>query len=85
PAPTTMKPLIHLVGQAPGNVVALIQRGDVVDSALFLDGEARAVPPAAVDEIAELSWPDGEARSIELPGLGWYRMVGQPGDGDEIL
>ncbi|PRC48408.1 two-component sensor histidine kinase, partial [Mycobacterium sp. ITM-2017-0098] len=42
PAPTTMKPLIHLVGQAPGNVVALIQRGDVVDSALFLDGEARA-------------------------------------------
>ncbi|PRC48705.1 two-component sensor histidine kinase, partial [Mycobacterium sp. ITM-2017-0098] len=42
-------------------------------------------PPAAVDEIAELSWPDGEARSIELPGLGWYRMVGQPGDGDEIL
>jgi two-component system sensor histidine kinase TrcS len=31
-----------------------------------------------------MSW-SGEPRSVELPGLGWYRMVGRPGDGNEIL
>jgi two-component system sensor histidine kinase TrcS len=85
PAPGTMKPLTQLVGQAPDNVVALIRRGEVVDSAFFLDGEARAAPPAAVDAIAELSWTDPQPRSIKLPELGWYRMVGVPGDGDEVL
>ena len=85
PAPGTMKPLTHFIGQAPGNVVALIQNGKVVDSAFFGDGEARKAPQAAVDTIAGLSWSDPEPRTIELPGLGWYRMVGRPGDGDEIL
>ncbi|MDA2893154.1 HAMP domain-containing sensor histidine kinase [Mycolicibacterium sp. BiH015] len=85
PAPGSMKPLTHFIGQAPGNVVALIQNGEVVDSAFFGDGEARKAPQAAVDTIAGLSWSDPEPRTVELPGLGWYRMVGKPGDGDEIL
>jgi two-component system, OmpR family, sensor histidine kinase TrcS len=84
PAPGTMKPLVNLVGQAPGNVVARIQDGRVVDSAFFSDGAAGPAPPAAVATIAGLSWST-EPRTVELPGLGWYRMEGRPGDGDEVL
>jgi two-component system, OmpR family, sensor histidine kinase TrcS len=85
PAPGTMKPLTYLLGQAPGNVVALIQRGKVVDSAVFVDGEAGPAPASAVSTIAAQSWTGSTPRSIELPGLGYYRMDGRPGDGDEVL
>ena len=85
PAPDAMKPLTQLIGQAPGNVVALIQNGEVVDSAIFGDGDARPAPPAAIAAIAERSWTDPQPHTVELPDLGWYRMVGRPGDGDEIL
>ena len=85
PPPGTMKPLTHLIGQAPGNVIALMQNGKVVDSAYFLDGEARPAPAEAVERIAEMSWAGTEPRTVELPGLNWYRMVARPGDGDEIL
>ncbi|VEG53814.1 integral membrane sensor signal transduction histidine kinase [Mycolicibacterium aurum] len=85
PAPDSMKPLTYLIGQAPGNIVALIQNGEVVDSAYFGDGEAQRAPAAALETIAELSWTNPQPRSIELPGLGWYRMVGRPGNDDEVL
>jgi len=85
PPPGEMKPLTYLIGQAPGNVVALIQDGKVVDSAYFVEGEARPAPPEAVARIAESSWTGTEPRTVELPGLNWYRMVARPGDGDEVL
>jgi two-component system sensor histidine kinase TrcS len=85
PAPGAMKPLVHLIGQAPDNVVALIQDGQVVDAAHFLDGSAEQAPAEAVARIAEMAWTDPQPRSVELPGLGWYRMVGRPGAGNEIL
>jgi hypothetical protein len=57
-----MKPLTQLIGQAPGNVVALVQNGKVVDSALFLDGEAQQAPAAAMTAPALLvtAWPTDE-------------------------
>jgi two-component system sensor histidine kinase TrcS len=55
PPPGAMKPLTQLIGQAEGNVVALIQGGKVVDSAYFVDGEARPAPQMAVDAIADIS------------------------------
>ncbi|MCV7300757.1 HAMP domain-containing histidine kinase [Mycobacterium barrassiae] len=85
PPPGDMKPLTQLVGQAEGNVVALIQGGKVVDSAYFVDGEARPAPQQALDAIAAAADEGPAAQTIELPGLGWYRMVSQPGDGDEVL
>ncbi|MCV7168532.1 HAMP domain-containing histidine kinase [Mycobacterium manitobense] len=85
PPPGTTKPLANFVGQAPGNVIALIRGGEVVDSAYFVDGEARPVPTDAVEAVADTA-PDGaEPRSVELPGLGWYRVASRPGDGGEIL
>jgi two-component system sensor histidine kinase TrcS len=85
PPPGSMKPLTYLIGQAPENVIALIQDGKVVDSAYFVDGEARPAPPAAVARIAELSWTGAEPRTVKLPDLDHYRMVARPGDGNEIL
>lgn len=85
PASGTMKPLTNLIGQAPDNVVALIQDGQVVDAAHFLDGSAEQAPAGAVARIAEMSWTDPQPRTVELPGLGWYRMAGRPGDGNEVL
>ena len=51
PPSGAMKPLTQLIGQAPGNVIALIQHGKVVDSAYFLDGEAGPAPDAVVAKI----------------------------------
>ncbi|MGE2730500.1 sensor histidine kinase [Mycolicibacterium vaccae] len=85
PAPGSMKPLVHLIGQAPGNVVALIQDGQVVDTAHFGDGDAQPAPDAAVERIAALAWTGPQPRTVELPGLGWYRMASRAGDGDEVV
>ena len=85
PGPGEMKPLVNLIGQAQGNVVALIQGGQVVDSAHFLPDDAVPAPPQALATIAETAWADGQIRTVELPGLGWYRMAGQSGEDGEIL
>lgn len=85
PGPGEMKPLVHLIGQAQGNVVALIQDGQVVDSAHFGADDATPAPPQALSTIAQTSWTDGQIHTVELPGLGWYRMVGQPGEAGEML
>ncbi|MGW0159471.1 sensor histidine kinase [Mycobacterium sp. NPDC003323] len=85
PGPGEMKPLVNLIGQAQGNVVALIQDGRVVDSAHFLADAAAPAPAEALATIEQTSWGDGQIRTVELPGLGWYRMVGRPGDGGEML
>ncbi|ORB27946.1 HAMP domain-containing sensor histidine kinase [Mycolicibacterium parafortuitum] len=85
PPPGTMKPLTHLIGQAPDNVVVLIRNGEAVDSAVFGDGDAQQAAPDAVAAIAGLDWTDPTVRTVKVPGLGWYRMVSRPGDGDEFL
>jgi two-component system sensor histidine kinase TrcS len=85
PPPDAMKPLTHLTGQAPGNVIALIRDGKVVDSAYFIDGEARPAPKDAAAKIDEINWAGTEPRTVELPELGYYRMVARPGDGNELL
>ena len=85
PAPGAMKPLRDFMGQAPGNVIALIRNGEVVDSAYFVGDEGLPAPPAAIAALAEAPPVGAEPISIELPGLDWYRMISRPGDGDEIL
>ncbi|OPX06172.1 two-component sensor histidine kinase [Mycobacterium sp. AT1] len=85
PAPRSMKPLSQVVGQAPGNVVLLVRDGEVVDSALFGDGDAGPVPADAIAELARESWAGEESETTWLPGLGLYRMVGRPGGAGELL
>lgn len=85
PPPGTMKPLTNFAGQAPGNVIAVVRQGGVSDSAYFADGEARRLPPEVADRIVAVAAGAVEPRSVELPGLGWYRMIARPGDDGETL
>ncbi|MET0896403.1 MAG: HAMP domain-containing sensor histidine kinase [Mycobacterium sp.] len=85
PPTGAMKPLKDFLGQAPGNVIALIRNGQVVDSAHFVGDEGRPAPPAALEDLAQATAIGAEPRSIELPGLGWYRMISRPGDAGEVL
>ena len=85
PPPGATKPLVQFIGQAPGNVIALVRNGRVVDSALFADGDAGPAPAAAVDKIAATAWTDGEAHTGWLPGLGKYLMKSTRGDTGETL
>ncbi|WP_102143387.1 sensor histidine kinase [Mycobacterium hubeiense] len=85
PPPGAMKPLTQVVGQAPGNVIALIQNREVVDSALFSDGEASPAPEAVAAKISSLAEGAGGKREVDLPGLGEYLMESRPGDGDELM
>ncbi len=65
-----------VLGQGEGTVVAIVQRGQVVESG-YLDqyGEPRAIPAEARDTILELI-ADGRPHTIDLGGeLGDYRMV----------
>jgi two-component system sensor histidine kinase TrcS len=57
----------------------------VVDTAYFVDETARPAPASVGPALLTAAAGGAEPRSIELPGLGWYRMVSQPGDGGEIL
>jgi two-component system, OmpR family, sensor histidine kinase TrcS len=86
PPPGAMKPLTQVVGQAPGNVIALIQGGKVVNSAHFEDGEAGPASGEVVDEITKLAaWIGTGKHEVELAGHGEYLMEVRPGDGDERL
>jgi two-component system sensor histidine kinase TrcS len=85
PPPGAMKPLTQVVGQAPKNVIALIQNGKVVDSAIFHDGTAGPAPQDVVAEMPTLATQDTGKRDVWLPGLGEYIIETRPGDGNEIL
>ena len=73
PPPGAMKPMANLTGQAPGNVVAIIRSGRVVDSAHFVEGGAEPLPAAAIEVLATSPWR-AEPRTFELPGLGWSQF-----------
>ena len=80
-----MKPLNQLIGQAPGNIVVLIRDGGVVDSALFGDGDATAVPQDTLADILDHAEAGGGSATEWLDGLGSYRFVGREGGRGEIL
>jgi len=85
PPPGAMKPLTQVIGQAPKNVIALIQNGKVVDSAIFHDGSAGPCAEHVVADLPKLATEGTGKRNVWLPGLGEYLMETRPGDGNEIL
>jgi two-component system, OmpR family, sensor histidine kinase TrcS len=85
PPPGAMKPLTQVVGQAPKNVIALIQNGKVVDSAIFHDGTAGPAPQDVVETVPQLAMQGTGKHDVWLPGLGEYIMEIRPGDGNEVL
>lgn len=78
--------LSAFVGQAPGNLIAVVQDGEVVQSAIFSDGEPRPAPRAVVDALDNLDWSAPGPRTVKLPELGAYRLASEvSSDGDVLL
>lgn len=78
--------LSAFVGQAPGNLIAVLHDGEVVQSAVFSDGEPRAAPRAVVDALDGLDWSAAGPRTVKLPELGAYRLASEIStDGDVLL
>ena len=73
------------VGQAPGNLIAVLHDGVVVRSAVFPDGEPTAASSEVVSAIGAQSWGSVAPRTADLPGLGSYRLAGEDVGGGDIL
>lgn len=74
------------VGQAPGNVIAMLHNGRVVQASVFPDGEPTAASNDVVAAINVQSWQSLDPRTVSLPGLGWYRLGGESvGEGDVLV
>lgn len=78
--------LTAFVGQAPGNLIAVMHDGVVLRSAVFSDDEPRPAPDAVVAALDEHQWGEDAPRTIELPGLGAYRLASHvAADGDVLV
>ncbi|CDO09608.1 sensor histidine kinase [Mycolicibacterium cosmeticum] len=78
--------LSAFVGQAPGNLIAVVHDGEVVQSAVFSDGEPRPAPRAVVAALDDVDWSRSGPRTVKLPELGAYRMAAeQSSDGDFLV
>lgn len=85
PAPTAFKPLSHLIGQAPGNIVVRIVDGGVVDAAMF-GGDETVQPPAdALEDLVRHATVFAEAEDDWLDDLGLYLVTTRPGAPGEVL
>ncbi len=75
--------LSAFVGQAPGNLIAVVHDGEVVQSAVFSDGEPRPAPRAVVEALDGLDWSQAGPRTVKLPELGAYRLAAEATGGQE--
>lgn len=78
-------PMTEFMGQAHGNLIAVLRDGAVVNSAVFSDDEARAAPDDVVAAIDAESWKDGAPRTVRLASLGSYRIQSRALDGGDRL
>ncbi|WP_368497414.1 sensor histidine kinase [Herbiconiux sp. A18JL235] len=92
--PHPEKPLTDYTGQAPGTVIALLDEGSgdgsggvatVIDSARFSDSDAEALPPAVVAQLEAASLEPGTQQTLQLDGLGSYRVAVEPDSRGDLL
>ncbi|QYF73112.1 cell wall metabolism sensor histidine kinase WalK [Cryobacterium sp. PAMC25264] len=82
------KSLVDFVGHGRGSVIAILWRGDVVDSALFSDTGAVVLTTDVAADIArsvEASGGTAPNRTLELGELGRYRLATVVNDGDVLV
>ncbi|MBU9766647.1 HAMP domain-containing protein [Mycobacterium sp. TNTM28] len=77
--------LTAFVGQAPGNLIAVLHNGEVVQSAVFSDNEPHPAPVAVTQALDQYNWADEHPRTVKLPVLGAYRVSSQPADNGDVL
>lgn len=71
--------------QTPGNVLAVLRNGKVIGSAVFTEGEPYPAPAEVVAAIDAHHWHNGPPQSMELGGLGSYRVETRVADEDDLL
>jgi two-component system sensor histidine kinase TrcS len=77
--------LTAFAGQAPGNLIAVLHDGAVVQSAVFPDGEPEPTPAGVSEAVGAQRWANLAPRTVKLPELGWYRLAGQDAGGGDVL
>jgi two-component system sensor histidine kinase TrcS len=78
--------LTNFTSQAPGTLIALLDGGAVVDSAVFSDGDTEPAPATAVDSIEALDWNHDVPRTVTLGDLGTYRIASSDaGSGERLI
>lgn len=85
PDPATTEELTEFIGQGPGNLIAVLRKGTVVESALFSDTGADPAPQDVVGVIESQAWSDGPPRTFEFPNLGFYRVQSREAEGGDRL
>lgn len=83
--PHYVKPLIEFGGQAPGTMIALLNDGVVIDSAVFSDSEPAPLNSDAIRQIEGSAWASGERQDFDVAGLGDMRMQSLAHDEDLTL
>lgn len=81
----TIEEMTHYVGQAPGNLIAVLDGDVVVNAVVFSAGEAQSAPPELVAALREQDWADGPPRTTELGKLGSYRVQSRTVDGRQLV
>ena len=80
--------LIDFAGSGPDAVAAIIRNGQVFDSALFLEPDPLALDEPARRELATaaaVAMSTGHTESVELPGVGSYRITTERALNGDIL
>nr|WP_284230917.1 MULTISPECIES: HAMP domain-containing sensor histidine kinase [unclassified Mycolicibacterium] len=86
PQPDGGMALSAFTGQAPGTLIAVLDDGEVVASAVFSDDQTIAASPAAVASIQSQDWGRPSPRTVKLGDLGNYRVVSsEEGDGQRLV
>ncbi|OBJ72495.1 ATP-binding protein [Mycobacterium sp. 1274756.6] len=81
----TPEQLTHFVGQAPGNLIAVLDGDRVLGSAVFSDGAAQPAEPAVIAALEAQHWVDGPARTVGLDSDGSYRVQSRTVDGHRLV
>jgi two-component system sensor histidine kinase TrcS len=77
--------LLGFTGQNAGNIIAVVQHGEVVGTAVFFEDDPRPASSDVVAAIKAQPWHDGELRTVKLGGLGSFRVSSQSAGADEQL
>ena len=78
------KPLTDFVGHASGSIIALMQDDAIIDSAAFTGQEATPLSAAVIDELTHSATNGSTTQSVELDGLGEYRVTFRTLDNGDV-
>lgn len=82
------RPLIDFASSGPDAIAAIIRDGQVIDTAIFLEPDPLTLGPAASQQLgaaAAVAVATGHTESVDLAGVGSYRIATGPAANGDIL